>query len=194
MGRTKTLPILPMSSPWTEQIECPICYYVKIDGSVIRSKCMRIICAAYALCIIVTQGNNATCGYCRGELFDPDNELGRTTLCSLPPDDIWLFDILKFSCPESLENYDLDTALCHPNQCPKNKKFKPDHIHGWKGTTITQHTMISNPPREAPPRTKDRLIVVHFNGQQVFSKVMRLNSDMGDVKVVAAKSLTTPRN
>jgi len=145
--------------------------------------------------MIEAKGDRVTCGFCRGSIFDYKDELGRTKIYSISPNDQWLFDNLRFKCPTCLDTFDYEKALTHPNSCPKNEGFQPpEHIHNWTESKLALMNVPSNPIINAPPRTKDRLIILHYKGEQVFSKFIRCNNDIGDIKTIAARMLNLDAN
>jgi len=124
----------------------------------------------------------------QGNLWLLPRELGRTKIHSISPNDQWLFDNLRFKCSTCLNTSDYDKALTHPNSCPKNEGFQPpEHIHNWTESKLALMNVTSNPIIDAPPRTKDGLIRLHYKGEQVFSKFIRCNNDIGDIKTIAAR-------
>lgn len=182
-ARSRPLPLFPMISPWIQEIECCICGIVKIDGTVVHRGCMMVTCAGCVLTTIEIQGNLAKCGRCRGDILDPSDEIGRTTFCNLPPLYRYLFDNLQFECTHCQQKMNIDAALYHRNRCERTPTFRPpNHIHRWEDVQSAQRDTVSNPVSRDIPRGRERLLVLHYNGQQLDSKFFGVNKDVADIK------------
>lgn len=178
------MPILPITSPWIEQISCPICYQLKIGAMVVHYGCMRLL---YASCAQICLETSDKCGFCREQISDlPEDGL---RLLMPTPNDNWMIDNTKFKCPTCKIEFKFQEAKTHPNSCSKSVRFKPpEHLFKWNEIEVVQRAAISNPIKTEPNKqTRDRLIVCHRNGQQLFSRMTPNNWDAPRIKLQIAR-------
>lgn len=188
VAEVKPMPVYRIASPWSKQIACPICYELKIGSMVLHRQCMRLICAR---CMSSCLDTTSNCGFCREPLWD--NEINESFIFSPTPNDNWLLDNLMFNCDKCEQDLTYSQACTHPNNCeadigPRGKRFKPpSYIYDWNNVEVTRRQTISN-PRVGPPETrKERLLIYHYNGQQLDSKMINARWDIARVKLQIAR-------
>lgn len=188
-SQTLLLPRYHIISPWKDRIECPVCLQIKINGSVIHRDCMRIVCASCALCIIDSGSNN--CPTCRGDITDRFELESQLNLMTLPPNDKWLFDNLNFGCPPCKAVMQREEAYHHDLKCSEQNIFLPPHyLWDWFSMKRVRRDTFSNPIiQTVEPRSKERLIVMDFNGRQILSKFVSIKKDTADLLCMANKQL-----
>lgn len=187
-AEVKPMPVYRISSPWSKQIACPICYELKIGSMVIHRHCMRLICAR---CMTNCLTTTSKCGWCKGDLID--QETGESTLFTPTPNDNWLLDNIRFNCDKCEEDLDYDQACKHPNNCqadigPRGKRFKPpSYVFDWNTVEVTRRQTISNPRIGITEKRKERLLIYHYNGQQLDSKMISARWDIARIKLQIAR-------
>lgn len=186
---------LPICSRYLEQIQCPICLLFREKAMVVHEGCMHLMCAFCVLASIEATGAaiNTKCGFCRSLIFTLDRKL----LFMKPlPNDNWMIDNLEYRCEKCNAEMKYKLALTHCNICDKRPVFQPPtKIHKWDRVDLTLRRCVSNPMIHGPlSRSKDRLVVFNYNGNQLASKFVSNNWEVWRMKQQIARMADIDQN
>lgn len=99
------------------------------------------------------------------------------------------FDFLRFCCPHCQNEYSFTDAAGHAATCSGKPQFRPPSwIEMLADPVRLNRPTISNPTNRADADIGgDRLVVIHHNGNQIASKMIRASKPATIIKDIIAK-------
>ena len=176
-------PILQPTSASIGPYECPICLTYKPNIMLNHLSCMRTFCAE---CLVSLLDNSSNCPICRKLLIEYDwNGTSRSFITRPTPNDNFWLDKVMYSCQFCEQEFPFQQAISHPSVCQSRNSLRhqpPSHIGPRSSSNTRLIETISNPSSRILSQDADRLLIVHVNGRQLFSKFFSRHKSVFDVK------------
>lgn len=173
--------------------ECPICYMFKPNMMLVHTSCMRTICGQ---CLLVSIEGGGRCPFCRGSLGgDTWSETSPTNIIKPPPNDVFWMEKVMWVCTKCTQTMTKEATHSHRSNCSaEDARQPPSHIPPWHSGLETALEVVSNHPTPARPElaSKDRLVIVHCNGRQIFSKFFKPSASGRDIAKEISKIANRP--
>lgn len=188
-----TLTLIPQDP---DILSCVICQEFRYNGMLVHARCGRFICVACTLRLLEEgQGTNIDCPACRGNLASSPflSQSSETSLRKPSLGERRLADLIEYRC-EQCSNSGLNYELARSHRCSNVKIHQPPaHLNIEPRQPATERVeIISNPAATAPSSSRDKLLIIHFNGQQVLSRFFPASRTIAQVVAKVADFLHQP--